>query len=251
MKLGLSFPTISSSGPNGAIIHYQPTEETDRPITTDCLYLCDSGAQFKDGTTDVTRTVHFGTPTAHEKECFTRVLKGQLKLGNAVFPLKIKGNYLDSFAREYLWEVGLDYGHGTSHGIGSFLNVHEGPMGISWRPYPEDPGLEANMFLSNEPGFYEDGNFGIRLEDIVQIVPATLPHNFNNKGFLTFKTITMCPKQTKMINVDLLTDKEIDILNSYHQTCYDVLEPILVRQGHILGLNWLRKETMPIRRGSS
>lgn len=246
--IGLSFPTISSSGPNGAIIHYQPTEASDRRITTDSLYLCDSGAQFKDGTTDVTRTLHFGTPTSYEKECFTRVLKGQLKLGNAIFPCKIKGNYLDSFARQYLWEVGLDYGHGTSHGIGSFLNVHEGPMGISYRPYPEDPGLESNMFLSNEPGFYEDGNFGIRIEDIVQIVPACPPYNFKNRGFLTFETITLCPKQTKLINIDLLTDQEIEILNKYHQQCRDILGPVLEKQGQIQAINWLWKETIPIQR---
>nr|QFN66800.1 aminopeptidase [Propylea japonica] len=246
--MGLSFPTISSSGPNGAIIHYNPTKETDAPITTDSLYLCDSGAQFKDGTTDVTRTVHFGTPTNYEKECFTRVLKGQLKLGNAIFPMKLKGNYLDSFAREFLWEVGLDYGHGTSHGIGSFLNVHEGPMGISWRPYPEDPGLEPNMFLSNEPGYYEDGSFGIRLEDIVQIVPAKLPYNLKNRDFITFETITLCPKQIKMIDVDLLTDKEIEILNKYHQVCRDVLGPVLEEQGQMQARDWLFRETIPIQR---
>ncbi|KAL3282457.1 hypothetical protein HHI36_005641 [Cryptolaemus montrouzieri] len=246
--VGLSFPTISSSGPNGAIIHYQPSKETDRAITTDSLYLCDSGAQFKDGTTDVTRTLHFGTPTNYEKECYTRVLKGQLKLGNAVFPTKIKGNCLDSFAREFLWEVGLDYGHGTSHGIGSYLNVHEGPMGISWRPYPEDPGLEPNMFLSNEPGFYEDGSFGIRLEDIVQIVPANLPHNFNNRGFLTFETITLCPKQTKLINIEMLTDQEIYILNRYHQNCRDIVGPVLDKQEQLKAKEWLWRETEPIKR---
>ncbi|XP_044750322.1 xaa-Pro aminopeptidase ApepP [Coccinella septempunctata] len=249
--MGLSFPTISSSGPNGAIIHYQPTKASDRPIMTDSLYLCDSGAQFKDGTTDVTRTVHFGTPTSHEMECFTRVLKGQLKLGNAIFPLKIKGNYLDSFARQFLWEVGLDYGHGTSHGIGSFLNVHEGPMGISWRPYPEDPGLEPNMFLSNEPGFYEDGNFGIRLEDIVQIVPASLPYNFNNRGFLTFETITLCPKQTKLIDIELITNEEIELLNDYHHRCREILGPVLQKQGQTQALNWLWKETIPMRKKKS
>ncbi|RZC33721.1 Peptidase M24 and/or Creatinase N domain containing protein [Asbolus verrucosus] len=244
--VGPSFPTISSVGPHGAIIHYQPEASTDVPITTDTLYLCDSGGQYKDGTTDVTRTFHFGTPTQYEKECFTRVLKGQIKLATSIFPTKIKGNCLDSFAREFLWDVGLDYAHGTGHGIGSYLNVHEGPMGISWRPIADDPGLEANMFLSNEPGYYEDGKFGLRLEDIVQIVEANPPHNFNDRGFLTFDTITFCPKQTKMITVDLLTNKEIAYLNDYHKQCRDLLGPVLETQGHLEAKEWLWKETEPL-----
>ena len=153
-----------------------------RTITSSEIYLVDSGAQFKDGTTDVTRSMHFGTPSGkpsifktigetsynlealsdHERECFTRVLKGHIRLATTVFPSKLKGNCLDSFARSSLWEVGLDYLHGTGHGVGAYLNVHEGPMGISWRPYPDDPGLVPNMVLSNEPGYYETGNFGIR-----------------------------------------------------------------------------------------
>jgi Xaa-Pro aminopeptidase len=138
---GLSFGTISGSGPNGSIIHYSPTNETDREITLNEMYLCDSGAQFEDGTTDVTRTWHFGTPDEHQKECFTRVLKGQMQMGTLIFPNKIKGRALDSLARKFLWDVGLDYGHGTGHGIGSFLNVHEGPIGIGTRDYPDDPGM--------------------------------------------------------------------------------------------------------------
>ena len=124
------------------------------------MYLVDSGGQYKDGTTDVTRSMHFGTPKKFEKECFTRVLKGQISVRQAIFPSKIKGNYLDTLARMSLWEVGLDYSHGTGHGVGAYLNVHEGPMGISWRPYPDDPGLQVGMVLSNEPGCYLDGEFG-------------------------------------------------------------------------------------------
>ncbi|KAJ3653741.1 hypothetical protein Zmor_012978 [Zophobas morio] len=246
--VGASFPTISSVGPHGAIIHYQPQPATDVPITTDTLYLCDSGGQYKDGTTDVTRTFHFGTPTQYEKECFTRVLKGQIKLATSIFPSKIKGNCLDSFAREFLWEVGLDYAHGTGHGIGSYLNVHEGPMGISWRPIADDPGLEAGMFVSNEPGYYEDGKFGIRLEDIVEIVEAKPPHNFNDRGFLTFETITFAPKQRKLVLVDLLTDKELTYLNAYHQQCRDLIGPILEKQGHAETKEWLWRETEPLVR---
>ncbi|XP_050424258.1 xaa-Pro aminopeptidase ApepP isoform X2 [Adelges cooleyi] len=147
--VGLSFETISSSGPNAGIIHYSPTPETDRALSLNEMYLCDSGGQFLDGTTDVTRTLHFGTPTDYQRECFTRVFKGQANLAMSKFPHKILGNCLDSFARRFLWEVGLDYMHGTGHGIGAYLNVHEGPMGISWREIPNDPGLQPGMFLSN------------------------------------------------------------------------------------------------------
>lgn len=245
--IGPSFETISSVGPHGAIIHYKPEKSTDVPINMKTLYLCDSGGQYRDGTTDVTRTFHFGTPSDFEKECYTRVLKGQLKLARSIFPSKIKGNCLDSFARQFLWDVGLDYAHGTGHGIGSYLNVHEGPMGISWRNIPDDPGLEAGMFLSNEPGYYENGEFGIRIEDIVQIVPATPPHNFNSRGFLTFDTITLVPKQTKLINVSMLTNEEINQLNAYHLKCRDIVGPLLEKQGQAEAKTWLWRETEPIK----
>ncbi|GJQ83847.1 hypothetical protein Trydic_g5704 [Trypoxylus dichotomus] len=244
--MGPSFTTISSVGPHAAIIHYQPDKTTDVRITRDSVYLCDSGGQYRDGTTDVTRTFHFGTPSDFEKECYTRVLKGQIQFATMVFPSKIKGNCLDSFARQHLWKVGLDYGHGTGHGIGAYLNVHEGPMGVSWRYIADDPGLESGMFLSNEPGYYEDGKFGFRIEDIVVIVPAETPHNFNNRGFLTFETVTLAPIQTKMICIEMLTEDEIRHLNSYHQKCRDVLGPILDGQGLSEVKEWLWKETEPI-----
>jgi len=244
--VGLSFPSISSVGPNGAIIHYRPTPETDRVINREELYLIDSGAQFKDGTTDVTRTLHFGTPSQHEKECFTRVLKGVIGLATAVFPSKIKGNCLDSFARKHLWDVGLDYLHGTSHGVGAFLNVHEGPMGISWRVYPNDPGLQAGMILSDEPGYYEDGKFGIRIENIVKIVPADTKHNFQERNFLTFETVTVVPIQTKMIDPELMSRSELDWLNNYHQLCRDRVGTLLRQMGRTEALDWLIRETQPI-----
>ena len=207
-----------------------------RLLTTEELYLVDSGGQYKDGTTDVTRTLHFGSPKPFEKECFTRVLKGQLKVAMAVFPSKIKGNYLDTLARISLWEVGLDYSHGkyvfnlsiiltyplilivyafsgTGHGVGSYLNVHEGPMGISWRPYPDDPGLQVGMVLSNEPGYYQDGDFGIRLENLVHIVQADTKHNFRDRGYLTFEDLTMVPIQQKLIDPKLLSPDEINYIN--------------------------------------
>uniref|UniRef100_A0A1B6FBQ8 Xaa-Pro aminopeptidase 1 n=1 Tax=Cuerna arida TaxID=1464854 RepID=A0A1B6FBQ8_9HEMI len=242
--VGLSFETISSSGPHGAVIHYNPSKETDRPITNKELYLCDSGAQYEDGTTDITRTLHFGTPTQYEKECFTRVYKGHMALATVVFPAKIKGNCLDSLARLSLWAVGLDYMHGTGHGIGSYLNVHEGPMGISWRPYPDDPGLQEGMFLSNEPGYYEDGQFGIRIENIQRIVPVKT--KYEKKEFLTFEVVALAPIQVKMLEPELLTKEEIDWLNKYHSIVREKVTPVLQKLGRTEALEWLHRETQPI-----
>lgn len=244
--MGLSFPTISSSGPNGSVIHYHPAAATNRQITDKEVYLCDSGAQYKDGTTDVTRTLHFGEPSDFQKEAYTRVLKGQLALGSTVFPNKVKGQFLDTIARKSLWDVGMDYGHGTGHGVGHFLNVHEGPMGVGIRLMPDDPGLQANMMISNEPGYYQDGEFGVRIEDIVQIVPAKSKYDFNGRGALTFRTITLCPKQTKMINKELLLPSEINLLNDYHRYVWDTLSPILEKDGDKRTLSWLKRETQAL-----
>ncbi|CAG7833794.1 unnamed protein product [Allacma fusca] len=247
---GLSFTTISSSGPNGAIIHYKPSPESDRPLSLNEIYLVDSGGQYLDGTTDVTRTLHFGTPTEHERECFTRVLKGQIALKQAIFPNKVKGNTLDTLARKSLWNVGLDYIHGTGHGIGHYLNVHEGPQGISYRDIPDDPGLQENMFVSNEPGYYEDGKFGIRLENIIRIVRANTKHNFANRGYLTFEDVTFVPIQQKMIVKELLTKDEIDYLNSYHAKTRETVGNYLKTRGDPAskqGLAWLTRETEPLQ----
>lgn len=244
--VGLSFETISSVGSNAAVIHYRPSEETNRAITKDEIYLVDSGAQYKDGTTDVTRTLHFGSPTAFERECFTRVLKGHIGLANAVFPSKLVGNYLDTLARQHLWEVGLDYVHGTGHGVGSFLNVHEGPIGISWRHIPSDPGLEENMVLSNEPGYYEDGKFGIRIENLVRVVKAETEHRFKDRQFLTFENLTLVPIQLKMVDPKLLSQEEVSYLNQYHLTCREKVGPLLREMGLEDGLKWLMKETCPM-----
>ncbi|XP_066880828.1 xaa-Pro aminopeptidase 1 isoform X7 [Kogia breviceps] len=241
----LSFPTISSTGPNGAIIHYAPVPETNRTLSLDEVYLIDSGAQYKDGTTDVTRTMHFGTPTAYEKECFTCVLKGHIAVSAAVFPTGTKGHLLDSFARSALWDSGLDYLHGTGHGVGSFLNVHEGPCGISYKTFSDEP-LEAGMIVTDEPGYYEDGAFGIRIENVVLVVPVKTKYNFSNRGSLTFDPLTLVPIQTKMIDVDSLTDKECDWLNNYHLTCRDVIGKELQKQGRQEALEWLIRETQPI-----
>jgi len=245
--VGLSFETISSVGPNGAVIHYRPAKDTCRTLTTSEIYLVDSGAQYKDGgTTDVTRTMHFGTPSDHERECYTRVLKGHIRLATTVFPSKLKGNCLDSFARSSLWEVGLDYLHGTGHGVGSYLNVHEGPMGISWRPYPDDPGLVPNMILSNEPGYYETGKFGIRIENLVRVVKAETKHNFANRGFLTFKNVTLVPYQRRMIDPKMLSSNDVAYLNEYNDECREKVGSLLRELGHKDALQWLLRETEPI-----
>jgi Xaa-Pro aminopeptidase len=248
---GLSFDTINGSGPNGSIIHYKASEESNRNITLHEMYLCDSGAQYLDGTTDVTRTWHFGTPTDYEKECFTRVFKGQYQMGTLVFPNKTKGRSLDSLARQFLWQYGLDYGHGTGHGVGSYLNVHEGPMGIGTRDYPDDPGLQVNMILSNEPGYYEDGKFGIRIEDLVQVVKAkNVTKDFSGRGALTFHTLTLCPIHRKLIKVELLTEDERNGLNAYHKRVFDTISPLLNENDDDdkIALKWLEKETKAILR---
>lgn len=244
--VGPSFVTISASGPNGSIIHYHPCLESNRKVTTLELYLCDSGAQYKDGTTDVTRTLHFGTPTSFEKECYTLVLKGQIALSSAIFPKLVKGMLLDSFARKFLWDSGLDYMHGTSHGVGAFLSVHEGPMGINFRPHPDDPGLQPGMIMSIEPGYYEDGEFGIRLENLAVIKKIQTSHNFKNRDYLTFESLTLIPYQTKLIEPSMLTTEEIKWLNDYHVTCREVVGKALEQQGKTEALHWLLKETLPL-----
>ncbi|KAF1439150.1 Xaa-Pro aminopeptidase 1, partial [Pygoscelis papua] len=243
----LSFATISSTGPNGAIIHYKPVPETNRTLSVNEIYLLDSGAQYKDGTTDVTRTMHFGIPSAYEKECFTYVLKGHIAVSAAIFPNGTKGHLLDSFARSALWDCGLDYLHGTGHGVGSFLNVHEGPCGISYKTFADEP-LEAGMIVSDEPGYYEDGSFGVRIENVVLVIPAETKYNFKNRGSLTFEPLTLVPIQTKMIDVNLLTQKECNWVNDYHQKCREVIGAELERQGRHEALRWLIQETEPLVR---
>merc|ERR1712098_31307 len=168
-------------------------------------------------------------------------------LACAVFPNKTKGHCIDAFARMHLWQVGLDYLHGTGHGVGSFLNVHEGPMGISYRVYPKDPGLQAGMILSDEPGYYEDGNFGIRIETLVRVVEADTKFSSKSRGvFLTFVPVAVVPIQTKLIMANLMTQTEIDWLNNYHQTCRDRVGPLLKAAGRTDALEWLYRETQPM-----
>jgi len=238
-----SFETISASGPNGAIIHYKPDESTNRPLNIEEMYLLDSGAQYLDGTTDVTRTVHFGTPSDFERQMFTHVVKGHISLANCVFPSGINGYRLDVLARQSLWTQGLDYLHGTGHGVGCYLNVHEGPIGIHIRPREGESGLEAGNILSNEPGYYEENKFGIRLENLVLVTKKETPFNFNNKEYLGFETITLVPIQTKLLDPSLLTVEEIEWLDNYHQICREVVGNALKEQGKTGGYKWLIRET--------
>ncbi|XP_009792323.1 aminopeptidase P1-like isoform X2 [Nicotiana sylvestris] len=239
---GLSFPTISSVGSNAAIIHYSPEAETCAELDPDKIYLCDSGAQYLDGTTDITRTVHFGKPTPHEKACYTAVLKGHISLGDARFPNGTNGYALDILARTPLWKYGLDYRHGTGHGIGSYLNVHEGPHQISFRPSAQNVPLQVSMTVTDEPGYYEDGKFGIRLENVLIVKEGNTKFNFGDKGYLTFEHITWAPYQKKLIDVSLLAPEEIQWLNDYHSKCSDILAPYLNQSE----AEWLKKATEPV-----
>ncbi|KAE8703805.1 putative Minor allergen Alt a [Hibiscus syriacus] len=236
---GLSFPTISSVGPNAAIIHYSPQAETCAELDPNSIYLFDSGGQYLDGTTDITRTVHFGKPSAHEKACYTSVLKGHIALGNARFPNGTNGYALDILARIPLWGYGLDYRHGTGHGIGSYLNVHEGPHQISFRPHARNVPLQVSMTVTDEPGYYEDGSFGIRLENVLVIKEAETEFNFGDKGYLSFDHITWAPYQIKLIDLSLMAPEEIQWLNTYHSKCREILAPYMDKNE----MEWLKKAT--------
>ncbi|KAG8347973.1 Creatinase Prolidase N terminal domain [Trypanosoma vivax] len=240
----LSFPTISSVGSNAAIVHYTPPTGLSAAITPDKLYLVDSGAQYLDGTTDVTRTVCFQQPTAEEREAYTLVLKGNLALHNAVWPVGTSGHRLDALARQPLWQAGLDYSHGTGHGVGSFLNVHEGPQGIGIRPVPTEATLTAGMVVSNEPGFYKAGSFGIRIENLELVVSA--PTKYSPDGFLKFETLTMVPLCRELINTAALTPEERRAVDEYHQTVREKLTPHLRRCRDNRALAYLEHHTAPL-----
>lgn len=243
MFVSLSFPTISSSGSNAAVIHYRPERETCMNITTDRVYLVDSGAQYKDGTTDVTRTMHFGTPTAWQKECFTRVLQGHIAIDTLIFPKGTTGHVLDGFARQALWKVGLDYKHGTGHGVGSHLNVHEGPHVISFKDQALGTALEPGFITSNEPGYYEEDKFGIRIENLCIIVEADVkgPPGGKEKPFYGMEHVTFSPIQANMIDVSLLSNSDREWIDNYHKECFAKLSPLLQDDSETLA--WLQRNT--------
>ena len=211
---GESFPAISGAGEHGAIIHYRVTEETNRPIRPNEVYLIDSGGQYIDGTTDITRTVWTGPGPAPAmvRDHVTRVLKGHIAIATLVFPEGVGGAHLDSFARRALWQIGIDYDHGTGHGVGSYLSVHEGPVSISRlaRPVP----IGAGMILSNEPGYYLPGHYGIRMENLLLVQPVEMPEA--KRPFLRFDTLTLAPFDRALIEPSLLDPWELAWLNDYH-----------------------------------
>lgn len=221
---GLSFETISGAGPNGAIVHYRVSPETDRRLEPGSLYLIDSGAQYLDGTTDVTRTVAIGTPTADMRDRFTRVLKGHIAVSTALFPRGTTGSQLDTLARLPLWMAGLDYDHGTGHGVGSYLSVHEGPQRIS--KVPNTVALQPGMILSNEPGYYKAGAYGIRIENLVAVQPSTAVQ-LPERPMLGFEVLTLVPIDRTLIVPALLTPAELDWLDAYHRRVRDMLSPLL------------------------
>lgn len=222
----LSFDTISAAGPNGALPHYKVDETTNRAIETGTLYLVDSGGQYADGTTDITRTIAIGTPTAEMRRRFTQVLKGHIALALARFPKGTRGSQLDILARQYLWADGVDYAHGTGHGVGAYLAVHEGPQRIAkpagGQAGTEEP-LHAGMILSNEPGYYKAGHFGIRIENLVIVVPVSI--DGAEEEMLTFETITFAPIARDLVEGALLSPAEADWLDAYHAAVFDKLSP--------------------------
>lgn len=216
-----SFDTISGAGPNGAIVHYRVTPDTNRPLETGNLYLVDSGGQYLDGTTDITRTVAIGTPTDEMREHYTRVLRGHIAMATAIFPDKTPGIQIDAYARRPLWEAGLDYDHGTGHGVGSFLGVHEGPQRVARFGGFGEP-LRAGMMLSNEPGYYKAGAYGIRIENLVIVQTVDTQ---GERPMLGFETVTLAPLDASLIATDMLTPAELAWVNAYHQRVCDTLSP--------------------------
>jgi Xaa-Pro aminopeptidase len=239
----LSFDTISGAGPNGAIVHYRVSEATNRPLEMDSIYLVDSGGQYPDGTTDVTRTVAIGTPSAEMKDRFTRVLQGHIAIARARFPAGTRGSQLDSFARQFLWAAGLDYAHGTGHGVGSFLAVHEGPQRISpvgsAQPGGDEP-LKAGMILSNEPGYYKTGEYGIRVENLVLIVPVEAEGA--EKKLLGFETLTFAPIDRNLIETDMLSAAERRWVDDYHAQVLGIVGPQLEGEAKA----WLEAQCAPL-----
>ena len=235
---GISFDTIAGYGDHGAIVHYEATPETNRVLQPKGLLLLDSGAQYQDGTTDITRTIALGCLTDEERHVYTLVLKGHIALARLKFPLGSSGTQLDLSARYSMWQEGYDYGHGTGHGVGSFLNVHEGPHQIrkNYMPAP----ITVGMTITDEPGLYLPGRFGVRTENMLLAIPFK-ETEFGK--FLQFETLTLCPIDTAPIDLPMLTPTERTWLNNYHQMVYDKLMPLLDDEGD---RQWLREATLSI-----
>lgn len=236
---GLSFDTISGAGSNGAIVHYHSTPQTNRTLEPNSLYLVDSGAQYLDGTTDVTRTVAVGTPTAEMRDRFTRVLKGHIAIATATFPAGTSGGQLDTLARHALWREGLDFDHGTGHGVGSYLGVHEGPQRIAKRS--ADVPLRPGMILSNEPGYYKAGAYGIRIENL-EVVRALDGVPGGEREMLGFEALTLAPIDLALVDPSIMTDAEIDWLDTYHRRVRETIGPLVDASTRA----WLKNATRPV-----
>jgi Xaa-Pro aminopeptidase len=234
----ISFDTISGAGPHGAIVHYRVTRATNINIEPDSLFLIDSGGQYLDGTTDITRTLAVGTPSAEMRRHFTLVLKGHIAIATLRFPKDTAGQALDAFARHALWQAGLDYDHGTGHGVGAYLSVHEGPQGLSKRA---PAALEPGMILSNEPGYYREGHYGIRIENLILVKePEAIPGG--DRPMMSFETLTLAPIDRRLINVELLSPAERSWVDAYHTQVFDALGAFLDETTRA----WLSQATEPL-----
>lgn len=233
----VSFPTISGTGPNGAIVHYRVTRKSNRRIAPGDLLLIDSGAQYEDGTTDVTRTIAIGEPTDEMRDRFTRVLRGHIAIARAVFPGGVSGAQIDAFARQFLWHAGIDFDHGTGHGVGSYLSVHEGPARIS--KLGTTP-LKRGMILSNEPGYYKANAFGIRIENLELVVGAKI--DGAEKPMNAFETLTLAPIDRRLIDADRISKQELRWLNAYHARVRDEIRPLVDEATKV----WLDAATEPM-----
>jgi len=236
----ISFDTIAGAGPNGAIVHYRVTRATNRRIEPGSLFLIDSGGQYQDGTTDITRTITVGAPREDMRRHYTLVLKGHIAIATLRFPKGTRGSHIDAMARRPLWDAGLDYDHGTGHGVGSFLSVHEGPQSLARRESVE---LEPGMILSNEPGFYRAGEYGIRIENLLLVREAEQQPG-GDRPMMHFETLTLAPFDWRLIDPALLSEAEADWVDRYHQTVFEKLSGSLEGDA----LDWLRSVTAPLAR---
>lgn len=235
----ISFDTICGAGPHGAIVHYRVTQDSNRPVRPQELLLVDSGGQYLDGTTDITRTIAVGTPTDEQRACFTRVLKGMIAISRARWPAGLTGRDLDPLARFHLWQAGQDYDHGTGHGVGAYLSVHEGPQRLS---RTSDVKLLPGMILSNEPGYYREGAFGIRIENLVVVSNAPDLPNGDARSMLSFETLTWVPIDLKLLDATMLDQAERDWLNAYHAKIASKISDRLSPEA----IKWLATATRPI-----
>ena len=235
----LSFDSISGAAPHAALPHYRVSRSSNRKINRNEIFLIDSGGQYPDGTTDVTRTIIVGEPTAEMKDRFTRVLKGHIALATVRFPEGTTGAALDAFARKPLWDAGLDYDHGTGHGVGSYLSVHEGPQNISKKPILQP--LKPGMICSNEPGYYKTNEYGIRIENLIVVSDYEVVKGGDRK-MMSFETITLAPIDVELVEPELLTAEERDWLNAYHARVRDTLSPLVDEETRA----WLERATRAV-----